>query len=99
MNQEAVQQSYRGVRCLSCRQPIPLSRILIDMDSRLRGLTTEGADEHCARVFSLRCRACEREKPYRATDIVDFDGEPRPRASRSVLVGEARALRARAANG
>jgi hypothetical protein len=99
MNQEAVQQSYRGVRCLSCRQPIPLPKILVDMDSRLRGLSTEHADEHCARVFSLRCRACEREKPYRASDIMDFDGEPRVRSSRSVLVGEARSLRARAANG
>lgn len=99
MNQEAVQQSYRGVRCMSCRQPIPLPGILIEMDFRLRGLSTEHADEHCARVFSLRCRACEREKPYRASDIMDFDGEPRVRASRSVFAGEARSLRARAANG
>jgi hypothetical protein len=99
MNLEAVQQSYRGVRCLSCRQPIPLPKILIEMDSRLRGLSTEHVDEHCARVFSLRCRACEREKPYRASDIMDFDGQPRVRASRSLFVGQARALRARAANG
>jgi hypothetical protein len=99
MNQKAVQQSYRGVRCMSCRQPIPLPKILTERDSRLPGLSSEHTDEHCARVFSLRCRACEREKPYRASEIVDFDGEPRVRASRSVFAGEARSLRARAANG
>jgi hypothetical protein len=99
MNQEAVQQSYRGVRCMSCRQPIPLPNILIEMDSRLRGLSSERADEHCARVFSLRCRACEREKPYRASDIEDFEGEPRVRVSRSEFLGVASSLRARAANG
>ena len=99
MNQQAVQHSYRGVRCMSCRQPIPLPKILIEIDSRLRGLSTEHADEHCARVFSLRCRACEREKPYRASDIVDFEGEPRVRASRTDSLGEARSLRARAMNG
>jgi hypothetical protein len=99
MNQAAVQQSYRGVRCMSCRQPIPLPKIVGERDSRLRGLSTEHADEHCARVFSLRCRACDREKPYRTSDIVDFEGQPRARMSRSISVGEANSLRARAANG
>jgi hypothetical protein len=101
MNQEAVQQSYRGVRCMSCRQPIPLPSILIEIDSKLRGLTEGRADEHSTRVFSLRCRACEREKPYRTSDIVDFEGEPRRRSQRSHLLhpGQGRTFRARAANG
>ena len=99
MNQEAVQHSYRGVRCMSCRQPIPLPKIVVETDSRLRGLSREHADEHCAQVFSLRCRACEREKPYRASDIMDFEGEPRVRTTRSVFVGQVSSLRARAANG
>ena len=97
---DRVRQSYRGVRCMSCRQPIPLPAILVEIDSRLRGLSSERADEHSARVFSLRCRACEREKPYRTSDILDFEGEPRPRVSRSHLVqSPGRAVRARAANG
>jgi hypothetical protein len=75
MNSETVQQSYRGVRCLSCRQPIPLPAIL-----------THSAHEHPGRVFSLRCRACEREKPYRASEIMDFEGSPRTRVTRSQLV-------------
>jgi hypothetical protein len=86
MNQEATLQSYRGVRCLSCRQPIPLPAILLKMDSTLNH-KEEGADhEHPTRVFSLRCRACEREKPYRAADILDFEGAPRTRVSRSRLI-------------
>jgi hypothetical protein len=72
MNLETAQQSYRGVRCLSCRQPIPLPAIL-----------THSAHEHPARVFSLRCRACEREKPYRTSEIMDFEGAPRTRVSGS----------------
>jgi len=72
MNVEAVRQSYRGVRCLSCRQPIPLPAIL-----------AHSAHEHPGRVFSLRCRACEREKPYRASEITEFEGAPRTRVSGS----------------
>ncbi len=83
MSVEAIQQSYRGVRCLSCRQPIPLPAILATMDSTLRSKVSESAHEHPTRVFSLRCRACEREKPYRASDIMDFEGAPRTRTSRS----------------
>ena len=86
MNLEAVQQSYRGVRCLSCRQPIPLPAILTKMDSTLSDEGSHSAHEHPTRVFSLRCRACEREKPYRASDIMDFEGLPRTRVSRSHVV-------------
>ena len=101
MSPDAVQQSYRGVRCMSCRQPIPLPTILIEIDSRLRGLTAGNAEEPATRAFSLRCRACEREKPYRMSEIVDFEGEPKTRASRSQLMhpAEGRTVRARAANG
>ena len=83
MNLETVQQSYRGVRCLSCRQPIPLPAILTKMDSTFSGNESPAAHELPTRVFSLRCRACEREKPYRASDILDFEGAPRIRTSRS----------------
>jgi len=84
MNLEAIQQSYRGVRCLSCRQPIPLPAILTKMDSTFSGNESPSAHELPTRVFSLRCRACEREKPYRASDIMDFQGAPRTRTSRSL---------------
>jgi hypothetical protein len=86
MNQEATLQSYRGVRCLSCRQPIPLPAFLLKTDWTLQE-KEEGMDqERLTRVFSLRCRSCEREKPYRAVDIVDFEGAPRTRVSRTRLI-------------
>ena len=99
MSQQAVQQSYRGVCCMSCRQPIPLPSFLIETDSRIRGLSAQQADEHSTRVFSLRCRSCDREKPYRTSDITDFAGEPRIRVRRAHPLHENRAARARAANG
>ena len=94
---DVAQHSYRGVRCMSCRQPIPLPAIVVELDSRLQGLRAEQVDDHSARAFSLRCRVCEREKPYRTSDIVDFEGEPRRRSSRSHLLhpGEGRTVRAR----
>ena len=82
MMTQADKQSYLGVRCLSCRQPIPAPSILVR-----RVLAAEQDDsffspEQHDRVFSLRCRACEREKPYRASDVVEFEGTPVARISR-----------------
>ena len=77
MNQEAVKQSYRGVMCMSCRQPIPLPAIV----TRIEVLPDATGREPRGHVFSLRCRSCNREKPYRSCDIVEFDGAPRPRPS------------------
>jgi hypothetical protein len=85
MNQEIVKQSYRGVLCKSCRQPIPLPGILVKMELAIQGKEPSSAHEHHSRVFSLRCRACEREKPYRATEVADFQGTPRARVSRERL--------------
>lgn len=101
MNQEAGKQSYRGVRCLSCRQPIPLPGLLSKWDSSLDA-TDSGGALHSARVFSLRCRVCEREKPYRSADIVDFEGTPRDRSFRPRMPqprGHSSGGRSRAATG
>jgi hypothetical protein len=85
MNQEIIPQSYRGVLCKSCRQPIPLPAILVNMEAAV-GIKEPGSThEYHSRVFSLRCRACEREKPYRASEVADFQGVPRTRVSRARL--------------
>jgi len=81
MTTQADKQSYLGVRCLSCRQPIPVPPILV-------GSIYAAEQEEHDRVFSLRCRSCEREKPYRASDVVEFEGEPVPRVSRVRSHGE-----------
>jgi hypothetical protein len=101
MTQEAIKQSYRGVLCLSCRQPIPLPGIVLSMESSRKNQESGLGNMNHDRVFSLRCRACEREKPYRSSDIVDFEGTPtsrRPR-SRQYMLGRYRDTLSRAANG
>lgn len=68
-----VKQSYRGVLCASCRQPIPVPAIVLTMEAEVR------EEDQQVRVFKLRCRACEKELPYRSTDIVEYEGSPRTR--------------------
>jgi hypothetical protein len=84
MTVEAFPQSHRGVRCLSCRQPIPLPAILFRLGSKFVGNCPDLALEHTIKVFSLRCRAWEREKPDRTTDVTNFEGAPRAGMSRSL---------------
>lgn len=81
MVQDVPKQSYRGVLCMACRQPIPLPAILITPGALSQGSEASQPPEHTERVFSLRCRACSREKPYRSSDIMEFEGTPRPRVS------------------
>lgn len=102
MMQDTIKQSYRGVLCLSCRQPIPLPAIVLRMESATQGEESGSLQELQTRVFSLRCRSCDREKPYRATDVVDFEGAPKPRLSRTRTVpafGRQSGGQFRAANG
>jgi hypothetical protein len=84
MTQDVAKQTYRGVRCLSCRQPIPLPEIVANMEARGRRQDPgiQDGERHYNRVFSLRCRVCEKEKPYRSSDIIDFEGTPTSRLSR-----------------
>jgi hypothetical protein len=80
MTEGVPKQSYRGVQCMSCRQPIPLPPIVITLvvphpgEDGSRTASTE-------RAFTLRCRACNRERPYRSVDIVEIEGAPRARVS------------------
>jgi len=79
MNRELEkQQSYAGVVCRSCRQAIPLPAIVISMASEIEG-DPSGRENTQGCVFTLRCRACDKELPYRVNEIVDFEGTPRPR--------------------
>lgn len=81
MTVDVPKQSYRGVLCMSCRQPIPLPTIV----NNLEAAPEKGGEADTApplggeRVFSLRCRACGREKPYQSAEIIELEGTPRPR--------------------
>ena len=74
---------YRGVFCFSCRQPIPLPAIVLHIESAGNNLDTRYADEPKKRVFSLRCRSCDKEMPYRTMDIVEIQGTPKRRLTRA----------------
>lgn len=78
MNEQLEKQVYAGVVCRSCRQAIPLPAIVVSMVSEIEN-DKSGLETQQACVFSLRCRACDKEMPYRTNDIVDFEGTPRPR--------------------
>jgi hypothetical protein len=67
-------QSYRGVLCICCTQPIPVPAFVVIAKPE------SNEEQQRVRVFSVRCRVCEKERPYRSTDIVEFEGTPRPRS-------------------
>jgi hypothetical protein len=78
MNQQLEKQTYAGVVCRSCRQAIPLPGIVISMAAEIDNDKSAGENPQAC-VFSLRCRACDKEMPYRVNEIVEFEGIPRPR--------------------
>jgi hypothetical protein len=91
-------QQYRGVFCFSCRQPIPLPAIVLHIESAGRNLDTRYADEPQRRVFSLRCRACDKEMPYRTADIMEIEGTPKLRRAAKSLESLRKLDLSRAAN-
>jgi hypothetical protein len=77
MIQEATKPHYSAVVCRHCREPIPVPAIVIRMENLASVQDAElGPAE---RVFTLRCRVCEGESPYRSSQIVDVQGEPKGR--------------------
>lgn len=82
MSQELTKH-YRGVLCQYCRQPIPLPGIITHIESLQTESGARLGEEHRSRVFSLRCRSCEKEMPYRTKDILEIAGVPKPRVSRA----------------
>ncbi len=82
MAQEKSVQRYRGVVCVDCEQPIPLPAIVAELEAKSRQSSDEA--ERSGRVYTLRCRVCDKEYLYQATEIRDFEGTPKPRQKRSV---------------
>ena len=73
---------YRGVLCIHCHQPTPLTP---SGDNKEREFEQHGHRE--SEKFSifanpLRCRACNGEAIYTPKDIREFDGPPRKRTLR-----------------
>jgi hypothetical protein len=74
MTIETERPTFRGVTCLHCKEPVPVPAIVWN----LKLPTTEGADPRTGKsqVFNVRCPSCHKEKPYRVSEILDFEGSP-----------------------
>ena len=75
-------KSYRGVSCVRCGEPIPVSPKVISLQDEI-----ENRETNAPHAFIARCRLCEHESVYAIGEVHIFDGEPRKRISRSRAVG------------
>jgi hypothetical protein len=76
MTQEKVQQSYRGVSCLHCKNPIPISPLVASIEAEHSIHENAPSRHQKCQVFHLRCAACGKEKPYKIDEILEFEGAP-----------------------
>jgi hypothetical protein len=80
-------QQYRGVLCLHCHQPIPLSSFAASNECGFKQQKASASDESTVRSFTvssftLCCRVCEGEGLYTALNVIDCSGTPRMRSSK-----------------
>jgi hypothetical protein len=74
VTQATVTQQYSGVYCRACGEPISLpTRVEKALVAR-QGEASEPALEALPLVFNLRCKACEKENFYGASDVANIHG-------------------------
>jgi hypothetical protein len=76
-------KDYRGVSCVRCREPIPVSDKIVSLQDDL------GLEASTPFTFIGRCQLCECENIYCITDAEIFAGEPQGRNARSRSVRSA----------
>lgn len=74
---------YRGVLCRCCNQPIALPAIIDKLEHENLSDSSEGEEYVGATAFTLRCGICEKEYPYPVSAVIEIEGTPRPRLTRS----------------
>jgi len=67
-------KSYRGVFCLRCGEPIPVSAKVVSLQDEI-----ESSEANVPHSFVVRCKMCECEDVYSISAVKNFDGEPRKR--------------------
>jgi len=73
MTLETERPTFRGVICLHCKEPVPVPAIV----GNPKSATGEGESRTGrSQVFNVRCPACHKEKPYRTSEILEFEGSP-----------------------
>jgi hypothetical protein len=67
-------KDYRGVSCLRCRRPVPVSARVANFQDQIENGRTD-----IPHTFIARCKLCGHEALYLITAVEKFDGEPRTR--------------------
>jgi hypothetical protein len=70
-------KSYRGVSCVRCSKPIPVSAKVVSLQDEI----AQG-EENAPHAFAARCPTSEQESVYEIKDLQRFDGELPRRKSR-----------------
>ena len=77
-----LRESYRGVICIHCHQPTPLTPSAEHKEREFEQHGHRESDEFSIFANPLRCRACNGEAIYTPKDVKEFDGPPRKRTLR-----------------
>jgi hypothetical protein len=80
-------QSYRGVICIHCHQPPPLTPSADHKEKKYQQHGKSLDDDFAIFSNPLRCRWCHGEAVYTPKDVREFEGNPRTRA-RQCKAGE-----------
>ena len=74
----AESKSYRGVSCVWCGEPIPVSAKAVSLQDEI-----EQGEANAPYAFVVRCQLCEYESVYEIRCVKRLDGEPPRRRGRA----------------
>jgi hypothetical protein len=81
-------QSHRGVICIYCHQPTPLTPSANHKEQKYEQQGQSPDDEFAIFSNLLRCRWCHGEAGYSPKDVREFEGNPRKRVRRHAAGGK-----------